>query len=240
MIRSPAKLRADSIGYLTGAHGISDRPSAVGQKFSETGAVLPFVGNTFICHIPKDSEAFLALTDASLALQNGPLGDAFTFLPASSFHMTVFEGITDANRKEETWPKGISLDAEVVEVTDSFEKSIQHLALPSQQSIRPTGLFGGFSVSVTGSSSQDENSLRQSRILLRGATQIQRADFEEYGFHITLAYLLRWLTTDEAELVMDHSDMVFDRLLKRCTQIALNEIEFCTFENMHQFNRACF
>lgn len=236
MIRDRATLRADSIAYLTGQGSTLPRPVAVGEKFTPEGVVMRYTGNTFICHIPPESAAHRALTDASLALQAGPLAEAYTFLPPSSFHMTVFEGATDAHRADARWPQDLPADLQIEAVTDRFAERIRQLSLPDRVTIRSTGLFGGFSVAVTGATEADEASLRNNRVLLRAATGINRPDFESYGFHITLAYLLRWLTLAEAEAVMDLSEHLADELQGKAPEIALNRVEFCAFDDMHAFH----
>lgn len=236
MIRDGATLRAESIAALTGAGKDGLRPAAVGQKFDASGAVLRFPGNTFICHIPPEGAAHAALSAASLALQAGPLSAAFSFLPPSSFHMTVFEGVTDAHRGDARWPEGMPSKLGLSEVTTRFAAAVDQVALPASQRIRPMGLFGGYSLAVAGATPQHEASLRESRRLLREATGIRRPDFASYGFHVTLAYPLRWLTEAEAASVMDLSESVFAELCKTAPDIDLGRIEFCVFDTMHAFH----
>ncbi len=235
MIRQGAALRAAGRDYLTGAGQQAARPGAVGQKFDPAGRVLPFAGNTFLCHIAPASEAHAALTEASLALQQGPFAQAFSFLPPSSFHMTVFEGVCDAHLDGDRWPAGMATDTPLDKVTDAFGAAAARLALPQSQTIQPTGIFAGFSVAVSGADAGAEASLRQTRQALRDATGIRRADFDSYDFHITLGYLLRWLTPDQAEAVLDLSQVVFARLLARAPVITLGPVEFCRFDDMHAF-----
>lgn len=235
MIREGAQLRADSIRYLTGENAARPHPAAIGQKFDNSGRVLRFPGNTFICHIDPESVAHAALTRASLALKSGPLADGFTFLPPSSFHMTVFEGVCDQHRADDRWPKAMASDCDLTSVTQSFEAAVEGLVPPQSHYIRPTGIFGGFSVAVSGATDADETSLRRVRQALRVATTILREDFETYDFHITLAYNLRWFTRAEAESIMDLSDSVFADLAAASPEIRLGPVEFCTFEDMHAF-----
>ncbi len=227
--------RAEALAKLTGVGAAGPRPAAVGQKFDPSGAVLPFPGNTFLCHIPPEGEAHAALREASLALQAGPFAGAFSFLPPSSFHMTVFEGVVDAGRMDARWPEGVANDLALDAVADRFLDAVIPLPMPATHRIRPVAIFGGYSLAVTGATPEDEASLRESRQLLSDATGIRRPDFASYGFHVTLAYPLRWLTVAEAEAVIDLSDQVFDRLQARAPEIALGRIEFCSFDDMHQF-----
>ena len=84
MIQQEPSLRYHSQAYLTEAGADRDRPPAVGQKFDTVGGALPYAGNTFICHVRQASNARPALTEASLALQAGPVAGAFSYLPPSS------------------------------------------------------------------------------------------------------------------------------------------------------------
>lgn len=230
--------RAKSISCLTGAGSDQEFPSYVSRKFDASGAVLPFPGNTFICHVPPGSVAHGALTEASRALQAGSVAAAFSFLPPSSFHMTVFEGVCDADRNGDAdrWPSGIRRDAPLSEINQTFQNACEAVPIQKQQQVRPTGIFGGFSVSLNGHSPLAEASLRHTRRLLRDATGIYRADFNAYSFHITLAYPLRWLTPVEANSAMDLSGQVFDQLVMQVSHIALGPVEFCTFKHMQAFD----
>ncbi len=235
MTAQPAHLREASLRYLTGAGSALPRPSAVGEKFTETGAVLSFAGNTFICHIPPDGAAHAALTHAQARLQAGPLAGAFTFLPPSSFHMTVFEGICDAHRHDDRWPQDVDPALSVDAVSAQFLPQVQGLPLPVASMVRAHGIFGGFSVSLTGATPAEDAALRAARDTLAAATGIHRANHDAYEFHITLAYLIRWLTADEAAQVMDLAADVHADLLLAAPGIALAGVEFCRFDDMHAF-----
>jgi hypothetical protein len=164
---------------------------------------------------------------------------AFSFLPPSSFHMTVFEGVCDADRNGDAdrWPSGIRRDAPLSEINQTFQNDCEAVPLPKQQRVRSTGIFGGFSISLSGKSPLAEASLRQTRRLLRDAAGIYRANFNAFDFHITLAYPLRWLSLAEANSVMDLSEKVFDQLVMQVSHITLGPVEFCTFEHMHAFEQ---
>lgn len=224
----------DAMSYLTGRLTGGDRPAAVGEKFAPDGRILPWGGNTFICHIPSGI-AHDVLTAVQARLQEGPLAAAFAFLPPSSFHMTVFEGANDRRRGDDSWPAGVDPDAPMAAVTDRFLAAVRPLSLPRSVAIRPTALFGGFSVSVAGASAADEAQLRAAREALSLATGIRRQDFANYGFHITLGYLLRWLTEAEAAEVIALSDRLHADLAAALPRIELGPVEFCTFADMGAF-----
>jgi hypothetical protein len=228
------RTRADARAWLTGQGASGPAPPAVGQKFAPDGQVIGYPGNTFLCHIPP-GPAHAALTRAAQRLQAGPLGRAFAFLPPASFHMTVFEGVTDRDRSGRRWPEGVDPTLPVEHVTALFAERLRGIDLPAAARIRPVTVFGGYSVQVTGATEADEAALRGARLTLRAATGIERPDFASYGFHITLAYQLRWLSADEADAVLDLSDAVTADLLAEVPEIALGGVEFCRFDDMHAF-----
>lgn len=220
---------------MTGALASAARPRAVGRKFDPQGRPLPFPGNTFLCHVPPDSPGHAALVAAQDRLKALPEADAFTWLPASSFHMTVFEGVTDADRDGEGWPEGISARAPVPDVTEEFLARTDGLVLPQAFAVRPTRLLAATTLGITGAREADGGALWRARALLREATGIKRVDFIEYRFHITLSYQLRWLEPAEARRVAAACEAAQADLMRRAPLIHLGPVEFCTFETMHHF-----
>lgn len=224
-----------SLDYLTGRLTGGARPSAVGQKFSAQGGVLPTPGMTTLCHIDPTSQAHAALTEVQAMLKAGPLAQAFAFLPPASFHMTVLEGVIDYRREVGQWPAAVPLDATMDHAVAAGQVALGPLDLPRRFRIQPNEIFAGFSVSVAGATPGDEASLRTSRDVMAAALGFNRPDHDTYGFHITLGYLLRWLTEDEARAVIDLSERAFDLLRLRAPVIDLGPIEYCRFEDMLHF-----
>jgi len=227
--------RDTALRYLTGALTGGARPDAVGKKFTEDGAPLPCPGYTTLCHIDPTSDAFAALVAAQDVLRRGPTADAFTFLPPESFHMTMFEGVIDYARAPERWPRHLPTNAPLAQVIDDAATGLAPLTLTPRFSLRISGLFAGFSVSVTGADDQAEAALRAARDQLREASNILRPDHDSYQFHITLGYLLRWLTPKEAESVLDISDGLGMGLTQRVPRLEVGPIEFCRFDTMRRF-----
>lgn len=223
--------------YLTGALTGGALPDAVGRKFTPEGATLSCPGFTTICHVEPASDAFLALVKAQEALKAGPLAQAFTFMPPDSLHMTIFEGVIDYSRGQEHWPKHLPLDATIEYCASEAKTRLAASQHNTAFTVRPTGIFAGFSVSMAGATDCHEASLRETRNHLRDTLKLYRSDHDAYQFHITLAYLLRWLNADEAQQVIDLSREVAERLFQHMPEVTLGPIELCTFETMHQFER---
>ena len=82
--------RETAFRYLSGALTGGPRPDAVGRKFDAEGRVLRFPGNTTLCHIDRDSDAFAALAEAQrlvtdTAMSLTDIGLATGFASQSSF-----------------------------------------------------------------------------------------------------------------------------------------------------------
>lgn len=222
--------------YLTGALTGGPQPYAVGRKFTREGAPLSCPGYTTICHVDPASKPFQALVQAQEALKAGPLAQAFTFLPPASLHMTIFEGVIDYSRHQERWPGHLPLDAPVAHCADDAKARLKKATLDIAFSVRPLGIFAGFSVSMAGATKPEEGRLRKTRNSLRDTLNLHRPDHDAYQFHITLAYLLRWLSADEARQVITLSQGVGDQLVQQMPELSLGPIELCTFETMHRFD----
>lgn len=233
--------RPDAYLYLTGQ--LHDQPYPPGithhdgdGRFDYQGSVLPWPGNTIICHIKKDSAEHRALWEVQEALKSATHADAFTFLPPASFHMTVFQGINCFETDSEAWPTGIPRSTERDAVSDILLQRLENTPLPQSHHIRPVDIFAGHSVTVEGADSDHELLLRQTREQLRTATGIRPDLFDTYTFHITLAYLARWLNDSEAESVIALSDTLAQQLQRQAPTIELGSLEFCNFEDMHRFD----
>lgn len=225
-----------ALDYLTGQRRGGVRPDAIGKKFDDTGQPLVDPGCTFIFHVDQTSDAYLVLTEAQNQLKAGPLADAFTYLPAPSYHMTIFDAFIESGRCRERVPSHLSVDATVAEISNDVAASIDGLHLATSFVAKPLGIFAGFSVAMTGASDAETTKLRTTRDKISDAVKIRRADHETYQFHITLAYLRRWLTPDEAQSVIDLSRSVGATLTTRVPRIEFGPVEFCTFDTMHRFD----
>ena len=224
-----------ALRYLTGELTGGYRPDAVGKKFTPDGAPLSCPGCTTVCHVAPGSDAFAALVEAQQRLKAGPLAGAFTYLPADSLHMTIFEGVIDSSRTPERWPRHLPTEAPIAQVAEDAAARLQGRDLEMTFAARPVEVFAGFTVGMTGATKAEETHLRQTRDTLRDALNIHRPDHDSYQFHITLAYLLRWLDRDEARQVIDLSADVAKVMCGKVPEISLGPIELCRFETMHRF-----
>jgi hypothetical protein len=237
-----SSLPHDAINALTGQKTQHPRPRSItppggGGKFSPDGQALTFPGNTILCHIDPRSRAHEALIVFQQHAKNAPWASSFSFLPPSSFHMTVFEGVCMNEAYRSDWPEGVSVQASRDEVSAILLDRLRGVQLPERHLVRPMGIRhkAGIGVVVEGADEAQDASLRAMRILLRDTLGIYPADFAGYRFHITLAYMLHWLTDDVARQVSADLDRFLTAFRQEIRQIELGPPEFCNFETMRAF-----
>lgn len=235
-----ASLRTEAIAFLTGQSSPELWPSGIslpggGGKFTTDGAVQSWPGNTFICHVDAQSAAHNDLRALQEEIKMSRFSPFFTFLPPSSFHMTLFEGVspgvTDTERLPRDAQNNMSRDA----LTENMIDAVKECRFEASQKVKMDSLFCGLGLRVLKVGGQGEASLRANREALRAATGINPPNFDGYTFHITLAYLIQWLTEPTAIALVDFSDELAERYADKLSAIELGPVEFCNFDTMHHF-----
>ncbi|WP_420337174.1 DUF1868 domain-containing protein [Roseibium sp.] len=231
--------RPDPIAHLTGNLSKKPYPSGVslpgqGGKFDTCGGVQIWRGNTFVRHVTKGSDSFAALVELQEAVKRSEFARFYTFLPAPSFHMTVFQGYSPRSDIGKTLPADLASNLGADCASTDISKRVAGLSLPHARA-RPSGLFCLHSVTMEGASPEDERALRQARQRLRDATGLNPPDFDSYVFHITMAYLTQWLSPTTAAEVVAFSAELGQAFCATNPDIALDPCAFCTFESMHHF-----
>lgn len=211
----------------------------LGLKFGRDGSPLPFRGNTIISHIPATAPEAPALAELARRLRDLPWGGRFAFLPTSSYHMTVFEGVTYGERTPDRWPEGIASDMPLEDITRRFIDRLRGLAVPQRFAMRPIGLVPmGTGGTVVGLEPADEDIARQIRGLREAFALIlglRKPNHDAYRFHITLSYLLEWLSPAEAEQHLAAHEHFGSAFIEDHPVLHLGPPEFCVFETLHRF-----
>lgn len=208
-----------------------------GKKFSIDGRALEFPGNTVICRIPTQSSQFQLLVKISQQLKAQPWTDKFFFLPPSSYHMTVFEGVCDQVRQPERWTAKLPLDAPLDEVDRFFMKSWKDVEKPPKIEMiyfemKTSSTLG---LALQPSAPGMERELRAFRDACSAAFGVKQPDHAVYRFHITIAYRvsrLKWL--DQALLQMTCRG-AHQRLKNQFGLLKLEAPELAFFADMTHF-----
>lgn len=233
--------RPSAFSVLTGKLTERPHPEAIsepgkGGKFDHKGRVLPWPGNTIICHIDQESAAFAALVALQNQIKQSKFAENFTFLPPPSFHMTVFGGYAPFLHHDGYRPDGLSNKITTRDdSTQDLARRLKDTPFPRGFTIQPVDLFGLHSVTVCGTSESQEQCLRQTREKIRHCCGYTPLDFAHYVFHITLAYPLRWVDEDRAREIIAFSQKLGNAFGAAIPQIELGPCELCWFDNMHHF-----
>lgn len=236
-----APARDAMMQHLTGANSTAPRPESItlpgeGGKFDFDGRVMDHPGNTFLCHIDPDSVFFRAACDYHDALTSDPLAaSCLTFLPKSSLHMTVFNGISGSPLGADGWPRDIVAGSDLATITAAFQDRLAGFDGPQGFRVRLAGFHKPGGLTVLSDGAGEETKLRGVRRDLERLTGLCRGDVDSYRFHVSLAYQLRWLDPSEASELIDRIERFYARHLAGLDSLTLGPVEFCVFRDMHHF-----
>ena len=213
-------------------------PSGIPGKFDPDGNVQPYPGNTIISHLSPSSDLHASVFVLHDKLRNSNLSHLYALLPASSWHMTIFDGVLDKVRMPGYWPNDLSMNASLAECDALFANKLSSFDLqcdpPYLMSVVGFTQSGIIGVHVEPRTLEENARLRGLRDRLSEALKIRHPDHEVYGFHLSLAYLLRYLTDEQKK---ELSLLLEEHLKSMPTEFELGAPEFCKFEDMFAYHR---
>jgi len=162
---------------------------------------------------------------------------AFAWLPPSSLHMTLFDGLLHDRREQGFWPLDLAGDADAGAADAFMLEQLARVAPPGAGLLAEVrgahGLEGGgLGLSVVPS---DEAGVRGYRDRVAAAVGLlERPGHGSYPFHITLAYQIAWpeLAASEAFNAVLEAGLAD---LIATGPIALGPGEVCLFDDMTHF-----
>jgi len=212
-------------------------PPAIGSKFNSDGSFRRFPGNTIICHVPPDSAAFQVLLQVRARFAARPFSHCLTLMPPASYHMTIFEGVVNEVRRSGLWPLDMSADSPLDSCNRLFFKKLQGFDLGCDPPFRlvPDFVPDTF-IHLRPFDDQEERKLRDLRDRLSRLLLLRGPNHETYQFHITLAYLVKWMTPEERADYAKTREECASILRNSLSVIELGAPEFCFFQNMAAFD----
>ncbi len=223
-------------------------PLDVNRKFAPNGMVIPFGGNTIICHLPQqgpDSAPFNALLDIYRDLPAHPFAHRITATPPSSYHMTIFGGANDKDRRLAVWPAGLPLDMPIATVDRILGDRLKGFDLgmdapPYRMKVNPVEPAAGevpLTIRLVPADTETEAKLRKLRNRLADLLGIHAPGHDSYGFHITLGYTINWLSPAENVEFRRALNTWREMLNHRAPVITLGAPEYCLLDDMFAFRR---
>lgn len=222
----------------------------VGRKFFADGRVHSFPGSTVICHVEQkgpNADYFSALLDIYREAPRYAFTRKLVMLPPSSYHMTVFDLVTDETRTQDRWPDGLPLDASIDACNRYLAERLRsfRLATAPRFSMQvapyaPEARERTLALRLKPATEEEGRRLQDLRDRLSAYTGIRAPNHADYQFHTTLGYFLRWPTPAEVAEFRQALAEWQSRVAAAAPQIVLGPPEFCTFRDMLAFNRQFF
>lgn len=215
-------------------------PTGPGQKYDAAGNALSYPGNTVLCHLNQPGPRFEAISMIAAALRE-QVGDAnIAWTPPSSYHMTVFDGVTNARRHPGDWPHLLPLDAPQEEcdryVGDRLKTFALELELPIRMVVDPALVTRTSTHFPLRPIDATENTrLRRLRNRISAAIGVRHANHDDYAFHTTLGYYIKPFTASEAQRYQKWWLQAVGELRRRVPVIELGAPEYCLFDSMSEF-----
>ena len=207
----------------------------VEHKFDQKGNPLAFPGCSIICKIPIKSDLFYEIKLLQLKFKDLSPEKTYTYLPETSFHMTLFDCCNVNTVNTKYWPKNIIADNNYKKIACDLSKRIQKYIFPEKFELKLKNFFGGYSIILESNTKKDEKIIRDCRNRLSDLLGIKSKNHDTYTFHITLAYILRKLRDDEIEKLNRINSKLRESFLEKFPIVRIHKPALCTFENMYEF-----
>jgi len=204
-------------------------------KFDNDGNPLHWPGCTIICPIQENSLVSSLLAEVQENFKEIAPNRKYTFLPQSSFHMTLFDCCNVSTFKTSYWPDSIQDTQNYLEIANILSDRLKNYQFPNSLAVRLNKFFGGFSTLLTPYSSKDEEILRNCRDDLSNLLGIKFENHLRYTFHITLAYILEPLTLEEVRRLIGLEKKMNKKFKNEIPLINLPQPEICVFNDMYKF-----
>ena len=221
-------------------------PPDVNRKFYPDGQVMPFPGNTIICHVSQQgehSDYFYALLDVYRQAQGVDFLKAkVTLLPPSSYHMTIFGGANDKERTPGLWPAFLPLSTPMDDCNRVLGERLRTfklaMDLPIRMRIDPNPLpEGPLTFRLLPADAVQETKLRDLIKRLSDRLEITPPNIGTYRFHTTLGYAIQWLTPAEDERFRTLMDKWRRQIMAVSPIIVFGAPEYCLLQDMYAFRR---
>ena len=212
---------------------------SVGVKFNEDGSVRHFPGNTFLCHVDKESNTYPHVTWAQQQLKAMSCASHYAFLPEASMHMTVFEGLCDQFRHQEVWSSKLDEKVSLENATEQFMQWLDDAqATPNFEMMFDTvynSSNGGTLLRLKPANEETKQALAICRENLSKLTGIRHPTHDEYHFHITLSYKVIHLDDQQQQELEETCARIEQHMNSNFGTLTHNNVEFCHFDDMFEF-----
>ena len=120
------------------------------KKFDHKGKPLAFPGCSIISKIPLKSDLFHEIKLLQLKYKDLSPEKSYTYLPETSFHMTLFDCCNVNTVNTQYWPKNIVAENNYKKIACVLSNRIKEYIFPDKFDLKLKKLFGGYSIILEG------------------------------------------------------------------------------------------
>lgn len=205
------------------------------RKFTEAGDARCFRGNTFICHIDKDSAFFATQEKIMRDFEQTRFAEDFALLPLNSMHMTIFEGVIEDHRGTTLWPGDLPHDMAIEDVTFALAQQVRQTHFREHRGLTLTvnglkTLRSSFTINLSPADAETETRLKSLRSQISAVTGITHADPDSYRFHSSMGYRIRPAQDRDEDELLQLQSRYEQWLAEAAPTLTLGPCEF----NIHQ------
>ncbi len=221
------------------------KPLDIGRKFHEGGAVRYFPGNTIVCHVAAQAALIARLDRLYDCLRAASAAHSYTLLPPSSWHMTLYVGICDQDRRADRWPVDLSLATPLADANRFVANRLRaaDFAGPSKFRMKIKGFWplrDGIVVGVEPIDDAEDKAIRALRDQIAECVGMRLEGHDSYEFHITMAYFVGEPTDEEFAELSDLLAAEEKDMLDSLPPFEVGPGEYCLFNDMFCFQRQFF
>ena len=211
-------------------------PEVVGRKFERDGSVRRFPGNTVISFVAADSPLGRCAARAQYILGSCDAARRLSFLPPSSYHMTVIPLICEQDREPSKWSSHLDLDCPLDDADALMVDALAPTNLPESIEMRYRGMSARdvIAIELEPTSREILTALSSYRDAVAKATGVRHSDHEDYVFHVTVAYRVQAMDAVESAKFVDALTEAHNELIGQGSFI-LDSPVLTFFDDMYEF-----
>jgi hypothetical protein len=211
------------------------------------GSVHAFAANTFIGHLGQQGEDF-AVFDALLNIYREFPCHSFhqkiALLPPSSYHITVFGGLNEADRGSKRWSQTIARDMSMEQATERYLQALRMLPKLGEQPFQFEVDFehvtapkteGSLYIALRPVDLATERRLQAIRNQLADLTGLHRPDHDHYSYHVTIGYFFKFLDAIEAQDLSVATAQWMQAIAATQRKPRITSVQFCRLRDMYAY-----
>lgn len=203
-------------------------------KFHQNGKIKWFPGNTIVSNLYPDPNVVNTIQKIQKEYQALPFAQKYSFLPIESVHMTVFELLCHFNRSPEKWSEFLNLDESLEKIDEFFHNKLESLPFIQNLKMKPLQIRSTV-LEVDPGDEETNRRLKAFRDQLTEATGVKFANHDKYQFHISFAYLIAELTSEEKLIIAQLNERLRREVITNMEPVKIEKIDYTVFEDMSEF-----